>query len=132
MSNRHKGEVSFEAEGVTYVLRFSIDALCRLEDTSGLVLSDLLEEMSDKSRMTIRRVRQLLHAALLEHHPELDLQAAGELMLKGGGVLATMARVTEAMSAAFPEASGKPRPPEPPATPANRAERRRAGSGKRS
>lgn len=128
MDNPHKGEVSIEAAGAKYTLCFSIDALCRLEETTGLVLTDLVDQMADSKRMSVTRVRQLLHAALFEHHPEIPLKQAGELMLKAGGMLRVMGKVTEAMQAAFPEASGTPRPPQPP----NRAARRRAGTGRAS
>ena len=133
MKNPHNGAVLLTVGSTSYTLRFSIDALVRLEEASGMVLSELLDEMSDKKKISVGRTRQLLHAGLGEHHPGIDVKAAGELMLEAGGVLTVMAKITEALLLAFPEASGTPRPPSAPAAPKpNRAARRKAGSGRTS
>jgi hypothetical protein len=123
MANPHKGEVELKAGETAYTLRFSIDAMCRLEETTGKGLMDLLVQLADAHRMTLTMVRHMLHAGLLEHHPEVTLKEAGEIMLAAGGMLISMAAVTRAIHAAFPEASGTPRP-------TNRATRRARGTGK--
>ena len=121
MANPHRGEVKLKAGEKAYTLRFSIDAICQLEEATGKNLVALMTEMSDAKRMSISAVRQLLHAALHEHHPEVSLIEAGELMMAAGGLLTSLAIVTDAMQAAFPEASGTP-------DPRNRAARRAAKS----
>ncbi len=125
MANPHKGEVSLVAEGKTYTLKYSVDAICRLEETTGKNLTALMVEMADASRMSLSMTRHMVHAALFEHHPEVSLKEAGEIMAGSGGMLNAITKVVGAIKLAFPEASGTPRPP-------NRAARRKAGIGRAS
>ncbi|QUS40574.1 hypothetical protein RPMA_18320 [Tardiphaga alba] len=125
MGNPHKGEVSLTAGGETYTLKYSVDAICRLEESTGKNLTTLMTEMADASKMSLTMTRHMVHAALFEHHPEVTLKEAGEIMEANGGMLQSLAKVVEAIQIAFPEASGTPRPP-------NRAARRKAGTGRAS
>lgn len=128
MSNPHKGGVEFEAQGKTYTLRYSIDAICHLEAATGMTFPVIAVQMSKPGQQSVTLMRQLMHAGLIEHHPELDLKAAGELITRAGGVTALMKKVDAAVALAFPQpdnkagASGTPNPP-------NRAARRRRQAG---
>lgn len=116
MGNPHKGEVTFEAGGATYTMRLSVDALCSLEEITGKSIMVLAEELSDPERMTLSRVRQVMAASLREHHPDLSLQDAGELIIAAGGLTAMVGKIGEAFAAAFPEGqagSGRGRPQKP-------------------
>lgn len=112
MANPHKGEVELKAGDATYVLRYSIDAICSLEERMDKGFTAIAAEMSDPDRMRVTTVREVLLAGLQENHPEVTLKQAGELILAAGGAIVVLGRVSEAFTAAFPnaEASGKPSP----------------------
>lgn len=125
MANPHKGEVELKVGEQSYTLRFSIDAICRLEASVGKGVPLLMEEMSNAKTLTLAAVREVLHAGLHEHHPDIDLKAAGEFILSGGGMAVVMMKINEALQTAFPqaEAAESPRPPKAP---------RPVGTGRRS
>lgn len=127
MANPHKGEVELKAGDETYILRYSIDAICALEKRMGKSFPVIAGDMNDPEKFTVGLVREVLYAGLEENHPELSLKDAGELIIAAGGLVGVMQVVSEGFAAAFPktEASGTPRP-------TNRADRRRVGSGKNS
>lgn len=106
MANPHRGEVSFEAEGTEYTLQYSNNALVELEDRldRGIVdiSSELLSWAKDPKRIRLGTIRAVLWAGLREHHPEVDLRAAGEIITKAGGVLEITGLIGEAFSRAFP------------------------------
>lgn len=120
--NPHKGEVALQAGERALTLKFSIDAICRLEERTGRVFGKIAVEMGDADKASVTLARDLLHTALFENHPEIGLIEAGELIPEAGGVTAVMVKISEAIVLAFPsqEASGTPRPQ-------NRATRRRDG-----
>jgi hypothetical protein len=123
MSNPHKGEVALEAGDKTYTLRYSIDAICSMEAALGKGFPAIAAEMSDINKMSVTVVRQVLHSGLQESHPDLTLKDAGELILSAGGALKVMAKVTEALGAAFPDAKKDAKPGPQPGP-------RRAGTGR--
>lgn len=124
MANSQKGEVELKAGDRTYVLRYSIDAICTIEEKLGKNFLRVVAEMQNPATVSVTMMREVLHAGLAEHHPELTLKEAGELLVAAGGVVGAMKKVNDAFGAAFPdaEASGTPRPQ-------NRAGRRKAGTG---
>lgn len=113
MPNPHKGDVEFKVDETTYTLRYSIDAICHLEDATGKTLLELAEDLKDFKSIRMSLVRKILHAGLREHHPDLTEVEAGELIVGAGGSVVIMTKFNEAMTSAFPkqEASGTPRPP---------------------
>lgn len=117
MGNPHKGDVSFAAAGETYTLRFSVDALCELEEATGKTIVVLASDLGDASKVSMGLLRKVIWAGLRDHHPGVDLKAAGELILAAGGVSAVMAHVGKAFALAFPEpegdAGGDQNPPKP-------------------
>ena len=126
----HQAAVTFKGpQDREYVLRFSIDAICHLEAATGRTFPAIAVDMGRPDKVSMTLLRHLMHAGLLEHHPEMTLKDAGELIVAGaGGLQGSMALVEHAIASAFPsaEASGTLRPP---AAPPNRAARRRAGAG---
>ncbi len=113
MANPLKGEVELIAGDKPYTLRFSIDAICSLEERLGKGFPAIAVELQKPEKMTIVMVRHLLHASLTESHPDITLKQAGELIVTGGGMVIVLGKVSEAIAAAFPspaEASGTTRP----------------------
>lgn len=112
MANPHKGEVELKAGDETYILRYSIDAICSLEDRLDKGFPVIAIEMSSAATMRLTVVREVLLAGLQEHHPDITLKQAGELIVTAGGAMVVMGKVNQAFAAAFPdtEASEKKSP----------------------
>jgi hypothetical protein len=108
MINPHKGEISFESNGQRYVLQYSIDAICTLEGETGKGIVALATELEKSPSMTL--MRQLIWAGLLEHHPDMTLKEAGELILAAGGLVGAMSLFNKAFAGAFEKQDEKPRP----------------------
>lgn len=112
MPNPHKGEVSFDAGGKSYTLSFSVDAICKLEgacDGRGIVA--LSDELSDMQRVSMTLLRKVMWAGLQEHHSDIDLKAAGELIVAAGGMIVAVGIIGKAFMLAFPQAKDGESPP---------------------
>jgi len=101
MANSLKGEVDLIAGDRTYVLRFSIDAICALEERLGKGFPAIAAEMQDPAKLTLGMARHLLHASLREHQPDITVKEAGELIVPAGGMIAVLEKVSAAINAAF-------------------------------
>ena len=111
MGNAIKGEVSFEAGGRTYVLVYSIDALCALEERLDISVTEIGQAMGKTMRLGF--LRALFWAGLRERQPEVTEKAAGELIpLIGADALAPL--LTEAFAKAFPTPEGGAPQADPP------------------
>ena len=103
MANPLKGEVELvvvdsetDAETI-YIMRLSIDAIVHAETVLDKGINDMLPTLD-----RIGTLRALLWASLLEHHPEVLLLDAGELIVAAGADV-VMGKIAEALKAAFPE-----------------------------
>lgn len=105
MGNSKKGEVSFAVAGDRWTLRYTIDALCRLESELDRTFASITAELQDIAAARLSTVRAVFWAGLVEHHPDLTVKQAGELMLAMGGTGAALTEIGKALAAAFPEAA---------------------------
>ena len=119
MANAHKGEVAFEAEGQRYVLRFSIDAICQLEAETSKGIVALISELQDRDKMSITLARQMLWAGLREHHPDITVKDAGELIPAAGGMSALLTLFSKAFASSFPSLENKSTRPRQAGNPRN-------------
>lgn len=108
MANAVRGQVSLEAGGTTYTLCLSTNALCELEDATGESVAAITERMNG-SGVHMKTVRVLVWAALQDHHPDIDLKGAGNV-ITAAGMKATMEAVGKAFELAFPVAEDDGRP----------------------
>lgn len=122
MSNPLKGEIDFPVGDTSYRLRFSVNSIIEVEDILGVGIIPLSQMFNNPATLKARDVRAMLWGALREHHPEVDLLGAGEIMTIAR-LRPTIEHVAEALQAAFP-------PPEDKETPSPK--RGRAGTGKSS
>lgn len=102
-------------DGVTYKLRFSINAMIAFEQVTGKKVSDLGDILQDMGKRDVDVVllRNLFHGVLHDYHPEITLDEAG-LMMSDIGIMEAAELVVQVMFLAFPEAKkgvarGKPR-----------------------
>lgn len=102
MANPHRGEVAIQVGGVPYTLRFSINALCELEDHLGQGINAVAAMMADPEKIRLKTLRAVFWAALIDHHPNIDVRAAGDLLAEAGAAN-VMEKIAEAFSKAFPD-----------------------------
>lgn len=94
-----RGGVTFDAGGKPRELRFSTNALCRLEERAGKSLQDVLAETAEGGRRTVA-FRLLMWAGL----GDVTLEDAGEIMDEIG-MAETDRIIAAALRAAFPPPS---------------------------
>ncbi|WP_426041503.1 hypothetical protein [Brevundimonas sp. TWP2-3-4b1] len=102
MANREKGQVAFDVEGRTYLLVFNVNALCEVEYLLNLSTDRILAALMVSPPLHV--VRALLWGGLRQHHPEVDLKIAGDLIESAGGSGPALEKIGEALMSAFPEA----------------------------
>ena len=122
MANAHKGEVEFALDKKVYTLRFSINAMCHLEDATGGSVVELANMMSDPSKLSLRTLRTVFWCGLRDHHEAMTETDAGRVMDELGLVEAAQ-KVVEAFTLAFPEAANAPSPFPPKRQPASTGKR---------
>lgn len=106
MANPHRGEVALRIGDADYTLRFSVNALCALEDALDKSAGEIVASLGDGSKVRLKTIRALVWAALLDRHPDMTMQAAGNIVSDGGTAF-VMGKITEAMQAAFPAPEAK-------------------------
>lgn len=109
MANPHKGEVGFEVDGKEWVLRYSANALCTLEDELDMGTAALVAELQKPDGVRMATLRTVFWAGLQDRQQDVTREQAGELMSEIGfanvGPL-----IGEAFGHAFAEAKKKARP----------------------
>ena len=112
MTNPVKGEASFRIGDTTYTLAYGFAALCEVEDVAGAPLPELLAELAAK-KPRMRTIGAFILGGLRKHHPQIDLDTAGELLMANQPVVVgAMAKALEASLPKAPSAGGKA-PPKP-------------------
>lgn len=103
------GDLLFEADGRSWRLAFSFNALCRLEQWVDSQAD--IEALLRGEPPSLSAVRAALLAGLSDTHPELVLDDAGRLVDHQGQALAA-SRIYQALALAFPPAKegSAPRP----------------------
>jgi len=115
MHNPVKGEVGFMVDDERYVLVFSINALCALEDALDMSVSDIGARMTAGMRMSF--LRTVFWAGLIDRRPDLTEREAGDILTAVGAAEAG-SLIAQAFTAAFPKAeaaTGAARPRSAPA-----------------
>ena len=105
MANPHKGEVEFEADGRTRVLRLDTNAMCELEAEFDMGIMRVLAHL-ELGRMT--DIRRIFRAAL-DGKPDLDEVTA--IIDELGGYLPATDLLEKTVRAAFPQAEAAQRQP---------------------
>lgn len=108
MSNKVRGKVALQSGDATYELSFSVNALCSLEDATGLSSQEVfaqLGEQIDNDKLQMRLVRKIFKCALIDAIPDIDEKIAGEIMDKAT-IKVAVQKLTEAIISAHPEKEG--------------------------
>lgn len=112
MANPHKGDVAFEAEGRSYTLRFSANAIVALEDCIDKPISEISALLGDVTSLRMKNVRAVFWAGLTDHHPDVTAARAGQI-IDAVGFGRAVELIGLAFSRAFPDTSGEANPPMP-------------------
>jgi hypothetical protein len=107
MTDNPRGLVTFEADGATWRLQYTFNALCELEEASGFGMTEFVKRMSDPAGLRVRDARTMFWAGLVEHHPEIDQRAAGNLIGALGGLPAAMPLIERAFLGAQAETAAQ-------------------------
>lgn len=131
MANPYRGQVSFDAVvdeelarlcGLpvgtsTFTLRLGANAICELEEAMGKSLVEICSEFDawakDPKAIRLSVVRTVFWAALRDHHPDVDLRAAGELITASGGLTRTMELISQSVARAYGAETKGARPRKP-------------------
>lgn len=111
MANKFKGDVSFESGEKTYTMRFSANALCELEDALEMGVNAIATHLANPESMRWKMVRVVFWAGLRDHHQEITLHQAGEIITDISPT-AAMGLISKAFELAFQDNS-KAHPPKP-------------------
>lgn len=104
MGNAIKGQVTFEAQDKTWVLEFTPNAFCALEDETGKGAMAFVAGLEAAATdLRVSDVRVLFWACLVDCAPDLTLNQAGALMHELGGMVEAMALVERALGLAMPD-----------------------------
>lgn len=100
-------KIAFESEGKTHHLRFDINALAALEERTGQPAVDLFASFGDGQAVRFSLLRTIFACGL----GDIRDTDAGDIMSGiEGGMEAVVGLITQAIEAAFPDASGQAKP----------------------
>ena len=109
MANPHKGELEFDVGNRPYKLSFSINALCELESLLGDGVTQIAMLMTDPSKLKLTTMRALFWSGLRDHHGDITIAQAGDLMDRIG-LVKVSELVTKALTLSMPEGATADRP----------------------
>lgn len=115
MANPHKGEYRLSIEDKDYVLRYSADTICDLEEQLDMTLSEMSDRMQKPESMRMSMVRAMFCAGLSDRHADLD-DPARRTLFKALSPVDAVRHVASAFMLAFgiePSAEGAANPPSP-------------------
>ena len=127
MANPERGEVNVSIGGTDYILRFSTNAICSLEARTGERAIPFLNRFASQD-VGVADLRVIVWAGLLDRHPDVTLEAAGDLIdvARRDSVSLTESAM-EAFGLALAEVTGNPPAPAP-----SRRAKKKTTAGRRS
>lgn len=94
-----RGTVEIEANGRTYTLRFTTNALCRLEEAAGRSFGALVDDLGGAVNMNTLRL--MIWAGI----GGIGKEVAGDI-IDAIGIERAVSLIGEAINAAFPQPEG--------------------------
>ncbi len=105
MANSHKGEVAVKTADASYILHFSTNAICELEDVLEKPVIQIVAEFENEENVGMKIVRYLVWAGLTTKNPGMTVEEAGDILDEVGYAL-MMDKVGLAMRRFFPDPEG--------------------------
>ncbi len=109
MANAHLGQVALTAGDKEYRVSYGVNALCELEEAFDKSVQKIVDQDLNGANVSMRAVRRVVWAGLIDQHPEITLKEAGAIA-DSAGVQACMDAISAAFKLAFPEAKGPKNP----------------------
>ena len=115
MANKHKGEMIVEALGEKWTWRLTTNAMIQVEDLAARPFLAMVAEMSTDDA-SMRTLRLIIWGCMIEAHPDMTLEKAGEIIDDMGGLegvaetFVTLQERTFKMSEAVESEGEKPAP----------------------
>ncbi len=111
MANPARGSVPLQAGDRAYTVSFSVNAICELESAFDQPVAKIAGMLSEPENIRMSTVRSIIWAGLRDHHEDMEVREAGQIM-SDAGMPACMEAIGAAFALAFPqeEASSKARP----------------------
>lgn len=100
MANQERGELGFECGERRFVLKYSVNALCELEDALGMSIRQFASLFKEPDSIRLKQVRAAMWSGLLEKQPGITQQQAGAI-IEEITMMRAMDLVGQAMKAAF-------------------------------
>lgn len=114
MANPNRGQVALKAGDGEYMLSYSVNSLCELEDALDLPIASIITTMQNPEKLRMKFIRALMWAGLQDRHDEVSITDAG-LIITDVGIKSAMEAVQQAFKLAFPDApKGVKAPKNPP------------------
>lgn len=109
-ANSERGRIALTVEDRSYTLTWLFDSMCQVEDLFSTPERRVtfIELIPFLRRMSFTHIRALLWAALREHHGDVTLKQAGELIPKAG-VTVVVEKLVELQQALSPDEEDKPK-----------------------
>lgn len=93
---------ALEADGKSFTLNLSVNAMCQIEEKMGMGFPRILNDLSQPENIKINTVRLIFWGCFIDHHPEVTLEQAGEIMLASGGFAFAIETITTLIADVFP------------------------------
>lgn len=103
MANPNRGQVALKAGDREYMLSYSVNSLCELEDELELPIASIVTTMNDPEKLRMKFVRALVWAGLQDHNADVSIKDAG-IIIGTVGFQPAMEAVRGAFKIAFPDA----------------------------
>lgn len=102
MANKHVGEFEIKANGESYTMKFGTYALMTLEEKLNRSFPDILDDMNDPKKFTIKTAITMVWAALQDHHEGITMRQVADIV-DDNGITETAQHIEQALIAALPE-----------------------------
>jgi len=105
MANPDRGEVDLKAGDTLYVLRFCTNSMRHLENVLDRSTPEIMEAFKEPQKARLGLMQNIMWAGLLDRHPGITLEQAGDVMDEAGHEAAGAA-IGEALTLWLPAPSG--------------------------
>lgn len=79
MANAQKGEVSFEALGQSWTIKLGTNAMCEIEDRTGMSINKIGDKLNGDG-FTMKLMRTVFVCGMLDHHEGITDRDVGNIL----------------------------------------------------
>lgn len=105
MANKHRGEVGFDFNGESFVLRYTSNSLCELEDALDMGVTEIATALANPAGVRLKTARAVFWAGLIDGRDDMTAKKAGDI-IDCIGFIKALELIGKAMALAFPADDG--------------------------